>query len=151
MEDREYVQGLPPIEPLPQNPAEAAAAGRVKGWLEADCARLSAAIRQPLHERTEEEAKVLGDLAGDARIDAVMLLNRYGQVRWAKDSARIGGSFEAVEKADARSGELLLSVCRSKIPTARIASNNKDFEVGLPLMVQDHLVGILLVTVPDAS
>lgn len=150
MEDREDIQGLQPVRPLSQSPAEGATARRVQNWLEADCARLSGAIRQPLNERTEEEARILKDLAADSRIDAVLLLNRYGQVRWAKDSACDGWGFDEVEKADRGTGELLLSLCRSKIATARRASKSKDFEVGLPLMVKDHLVGVLLVTVPDA-
>lgn len=112
MEDREYIQGLPPRRPLSQSPAEGATARRVKDWLEADCTRLSGAIRQPRDERTEEEARILKDLAADSRIDAVLLLNRYGQVRWARDSACDGWGFVEVEKADRGPGELLLSGCR---------------------------------------
>ena len=150
MEDREYIQGLPPLTPLPQSPAEESAARRVRDRLEADCARLSAAIRQPLDEKTEEEARILKALAADSGIEAVLLLNRYGQVRWAKDPACEGWGFEEVEKADRGTGELLLSICRSKTPTARSATKSEDFEVGLPLLVKDHLVGVLLVRVPGA-
>ena len=93
---------------------------------------------------TMDEFDVISNaLAKDERVASLVYLNRYGEVRWFKDSSMIGKTFDEFQQAVPIPTNSIEQAYVSKTPKVRAVPDQPFYEIAIPLAVRGEVVGIV--------
>ena len=101
---------------------------------------------------TMDEFDVISNaLAKDERVASLVYLNRYGEVRWFKDSSMIGKTFDEFQQAVPIPTNAIEQAYVSKTPKVRAVPDQPFYEIAIPLAVRGEVVGIVDMQVSRAG
>jgi lipoate-protein ligase B len=73
----------------------------------------------------------------------VVYLNRYGEVRWHAQKSHIGKTFDELTKTQAFDTDAIEQAYVSRQVKSRVHPSGKGFDVAVPVLDQEHVLGIL--------
>lgn len=100
---------------------------------------------------TLEEFNIMSDsLSKDERIAGIIYVDKFGVIRWHRDPRFIGMPWQDYIK-QVNLTDALEQAVSSKSPKVRPVPKQPYYEIGIPLTVNDNLVGALHLTVSRAT
>ena len=93
---------------------------------------------------TMDEFDIINNaLSKDERVASLLYLNRYGEVRWFKDPALIGKTFDEFQQAIPVPTNSIEQAFVSKTAKVRAVPKQPFYEIAIPLAVRGEVVGIV--------
>jgi len=127
-----------------RGPTEQAVAARAEKLMSPHLEVLEKGLAGNQDSMSAEEASIVKNALGAAgNLNLRLYLNRYGVIRWAPESGRIGITFdEYVKVAPTATNAIELSFMRKRVQAKQVPGS-KVFEVSVPIRHKDYVVGIL--------
>lgn len=100
-------------------------------------------LQKNLRAITFDEYGVMQTLMKDERMASILYLNKFGEVRWYKDSTMIGQTYEDFQVKVGLPTNAVEQAFISKTPKVRAVPDKPYYEVAIPLAVRNDVLGIV--------
>ncbi len=90
-----------------------------------------------------DEYDTISRFSKDERVASLLYLNKYGEVRWFKDPAKITQSFEQFSKEVSLPTDAIEQAWLSKSHMVRAVPNMPLYDIAIPLSLRSEVQGVL--------
>ena len=92
---------------------------------------------------TMPEYDTVSRFAKDDRVASLLYLNKYGDVRWFRDPAMLGRSFDEFTKQVSLPTDAIQQAWLAKTPIVRAVPNMPIYDIAIPLALRGDVLGII--------
>lgn len=92
---------------------------------------------------SREEAEAMALLWRDPRVLSIVYLNKYGEVRWFKDSSKIGLKFEEFNREFPFKTNSVEEAWLRKQHQFRSVPGEPTYDLSVPLTLRDQVIGLV--------